>query len=162
MQPILAADLWLIEHIFEPIGWRCEYYFKKDCFFLARLCGTVAIVIFAATDPGQVKWVVWPIIWLSFNMLIGLTRESLRANPQHLNSFKARPEMRFFIFSVALLNFYEVRRAGQQRVILECLAQANILISVYFLACNSLPPGWKPKELEWLKSLHPQPRLQPV
>jgi hypothetical protein len=156
MNPLAKLNFLIVEEVCEPIAWRIEYYFGKNCFWFARVIlfvGTCLIVLRNACNDGAFQ----ALCYIPFNVsgsfvvawFIDENESSVTWHPLTLNPWKTWWWMCLWVSCFDVFLVYVSWRHDQTVTVktLNVLANIAFPISIYFASCNPMPPKWvRPKE----------------
>jgi|GEM_PF-6304334 len=155
-------DRWLIDHVYEPLSWRSEYYLRLNCFQLAIISESIFTVaaLTSLAQRGIDIVALAPIFgggWMSFALLAIYLDKLMKRTPQFLNPVKPAWGIRMLGLSTYVVVLAIHWRFLRMDVLsLDLMGVGGYMSYLYFMACNPMPPKWEPT-----RSHHRALKLEP-
>lgn len=157
--PVIAADSWLIDRIFQPISWWCEVHFNVNNFQLARavICLTFTYPVVESLNDKHTTLGAFQGLLIFVMLLLSFLREK-EVKPGCFNEAREKELMfRVLFIVIALLAVLDLPLLFPHSIS-ERIFEIGWTVTLYLFSCTRLPP----EEKERLRKQKSKPADNPA
>jgi hypothetical protein len=152
-------DLWIIENICESIAWWFEYRTGRIGMWIGYQCVMLALALATVLLVFDQKYSIVPITIFLFvinHYAVTFFREKFERGKNVVNPLRhgtynvlTRTFLLFWFACIQFANTYLVfssETTAHESFTGYDLVQFLVLVHIYFMACNKMPPGYEEKQ----------------